>query len=217
MEDLRKSAKDLAFVNLFVPQLLMVLALISLGIFAPIRFNGIKWHVFFMTLVEFFAYLPFFLLWFRFLDNLKNSYESNETIVTATKLGYAAMIIRIIAIVIGLISSIVVVSGKSMIGVSVDMKFVGLCPSSRVTYVFEALSLFSYVIVAVMYLLLSENTEKKSSMKYITLALAALSIVGYITVSRTDASYLWSLVQMGYYLTEFLFLYRIYKGFEFKC
>ena len=216
MEELRRSAKDLAFVNLFVPLLIMAMALFSLGTLAPIGIDGIKWHVFFMTMIQFVAYLPFFLLWFRFLDALKNSYQSNETIVTAVNLGKAAMIIRIIAIVIGVIASIAAVTSRSLFAGSVNMKFIGMCPNSRVEFVFEAFSLLSFVIIAVMYLLLSENTENKSGMKYITLALAALPIVAYITVSREEASFLWSIVQMAYYLIEFLFLYRIYKGFEFK-
>ena len=53
-------------------------------------------------------------------------------------------------------------------------------------------------------------------MKYITIALAALSVISAVTNSRTESSYLWGIVMVGCQLLEFLFLYRIYKGFEFK-
>ena len=215
MEELRSDAKGLAFVNLFAPLVLMVLLFFSMGTFVPLR-DGIKVHVGFMVFAELIVYIPFFLLWFNFLESLKKSYESNETMVTAAKMGKAAMIVKIFAIVIGAIASLAVIYGNGMFVGSIDMVLVGICPNTNVTFVFKVITAVSFILTAVMYLLFSESTECKSSMKYITIALAVLSVVVYTTVSRKESSYLWGAVQVGYELLEFLFLYRIYKGFEFK-
>jgi len=215
MDELRSNAKSLAYVNLFAPLALMVLSLISLGSIAP-RIDGLKWHVLLMTIVQLIIFIPYFLLWFNFFRSLENGYESNETMVTAVKMGKAAMIVKILALVIGTIASITVVAGRGMFVGNVNVDMLGLCPDSGVSFTFKGLSMLSFVLIAVMYMLFSENTECKSSMKYITIALSALSIIVFVTISRNDSSYLWGVVQLGYYLLEFLFLYRIYKGFEFK-
>lgn len=216
MEEIRNDAKRLAYVNLFAPLALMVLSLFSLGTLATIRIDGIKWHVLFMAIVEIVIFVPYFMLWFNFLESMRKGYESNETMSTAVKFGKAALIIKIIAIIIGALASIVVVTGKSMFAGTVNVGLLGMSPNSRVDYIFSSLTMLGYVLTAVMYLLFSENTESKSSMKYLTIALTVLPVVVYSTTTRTESSYLWGIIQIGYYLIEFLFLYRIYKGYEFK-
>lgn len=215
MEELRSDAKGLAFMNLFAPLVLMVLVFFSMSAFVPLR-DGIKVHVGFMSFAELIVYIPYFLMWFNFLESLKNSYEDNETMVTAVKMGKAAMLVKIIAIVVGILASLAVIFGNGVFVGNVDMDLIGICPSSKIVLFFRAISLVSFILIAVMYLLFSENTEHKSSMKYITIALAALSVISAVTNSRTESSYLWGIVMVGCQLLEFLFLYRIYKGFEFK-
>ena len=107
MEELRSDAKGLAFMNLFAPLVLMVLVFFSMSAFVPLR-DGIKVHVGFMSFAELIVYIPYFLMWFNFLESLKNSYEDNETMVTAVKMGKAAMLVKIIAIVVGAVLSVVI-------------------------------------------------------------------------------------------------------------
>lgn len=66
MEELRKGAKTLAYANLFIPLVFMVLGIISLGSFVSNNMiDGIKYHVTFMVLAELLLYIFYFFFWFK--------------------------------------------------------------------------------------------------------------------------------------------------------
>ncbi len=216
MEELRKDAKKLAYANLFIPLVFMVLGIISLGSFVSNNMiDGIKYHVTFMVFAELLLYIFYFFFWFNFLESFRRSYEGSNTIIPAVKIAKVIMILKIVFMFFGIIASIVAVSRRGGWTGNIMTDEWGLYTEGTIKYIYIGLRVIVFALTSIMYFLLSESTERKSEMWFISLTLIALAIVTCVTDIKSEA-YGWLILKYVYYILEFVFLYRIAQGYEFK-
>ena len=113
MEELRNDAKTLAYANLFIPLVFMVLGIISLGSFVSNNMiDGIKYHVTFMVFAELLLYIFYFFFWFKFLESFRQSYQGSNTIIPAVNIAKVIMILKIVFMFFGIIVTIVAVTKR---------------------------------------------------------------------------------------------------------
>ncbi|MBQ4301176.1 MAG: hypothetical protein II765_06540 [Lachnospiraceae bacterium] len=216
MEELRKDAKKLAYTNLFIPLVFMVLGIISLGSFVSNNMiDGIKYHVTFMVFAELLLYIFYFFFWFNFLESFRRSYEGSNTIIPAVNIAKVIMILKIVFMFFGIIASIVAVSRRGGWTGNIMTDEWGLYTEGTIKYIYIGLRVIVFALTSIMYFLLSESTERKSEMWFISLTLIALAIVTCVTDIKSEA-YGWLILKYVYYILEFVFLYRIAQGYEFK-
>lgn len=216
MEELRKDAKKLAYTNLFIPLVFMVLGIISLGSFVSNNMiDGIKYHVTFMVFAELLLYIFYFFFWFNFLESFRRSYEGSNTIILAVNIAKVIMILKIVFMFFGIIASIVAVSRRGGWTGNIMTDEWGLYTEGTIKYIYIGLRVIVFALTSIMYFLLSESTERKSEMWFISLTLIALAIVTCVTDIKSEA-YGWLILKYVYYILEFVFLYRIAQGYEFK-
>jgi hypothetical protein len=158
-------------------------------------------------------------LWLLFLEDLKKAYDGNETIKNAVCMGQIAIWLKIAASVIGFITAAIVVNNIGVRNVSITSYEFGLInKGGSIELLCKTLIAASAPFTAIMYVLLWTVSERKSEMRVITMILAVLALF-YITATvKTfeESAWVWGLLEMITPVVEYLFLWRIYKGAEFK-
>lgn len=125
------------------------------------------------------------------------------------------MILKIVFMFFGIIASIVAVSRRGGWTGNIMTDEWGLYTEGTIKYIYIGLRVIVFALTSIMYFLLSESTERKSEMWFISLTLIALAIVTCVTDIKSEA-YGWLILKYVYYILEFVFLYRIAQGYEFK-
>ena len=215
MEELKRDARILAYVNCLLPVVFLSIGILSLGGFVSNNLlEGLKNHVVFMSLIELVMFPFYFYFWFKFLGSLKRNYEGNANIMPAVIIAKTVLVLKILFMFIGLIASMVIFSKHSFTNLNVQTGYWGLYPDGTTGYIFTSIRLIVIILAAIMYFLLSESTESKSSMRYIALALAVITIVSGSANLQSEA-WGWNILQYVGFVLEFVFLYRISQGYEF--
>lgn len=215
MEELKRDARILAYVNCFLPIVFLSIGILSLGSFVSNNLlEGLKNHVVFMSLIELVMFPFLFYYWFKFLGSFKQNYEGDSNIMPAIKIAKFVLVLKILFIFIGLIASIVIFSKHSFANLNVQTDYWGLYPDGATGYIFTSIRLIVIMLTAIMYVLLSESTERKSSMRYIALALAVITIASGLGNMQSEA-WGWNILQYVGFVLEFVFLYKISQGYEF--
>ena len=215
MEELKRDARILAYVNCLLPVVFLSIGILSLGSFVSNNLlEGLKNHVVFMSLIELVMFPFYFYFWFKFLGSLKRNYEGNANIMPAVIIAKTVLVLKILFMFIGLIASMVIFSKHSFTNLNVQTGYWGLYPDGTTGYIFTSIRLIVIILASIMYFLLSESTESKSSMRYIALALAVITIVSGSANLQSEA-WGWNILQYVGFVLEFVFLYRISQGYEF--
>lgn len=215
MEELKRDARILAYVNCFLPIVFLSIGILSLGSFVSNNLlEGLKNHVVFMSLIELVMFPFFFYFWFKFVGSIKRNYEGDSNIMPAVKIAKIVLVLKILFIFIGLIAFTVIFSKHSFANLNVQTDYWGLYPDGTTGYIFSSIRLIVIMLTAIMYFLLSESTERKSSMRYIALALAVITIASGLGNMQSDG-WGWNILQYSGFVLEFVFLYKISQGYEF--
>ena len=220
MEQLRNDAKRLAFLNVLLTTLFTLIASLSLSAlcFNPMNMH-LQAHTVIVTVVGIPLYAILFYLWLQFLEDLKQAYDGNETIKNAVCLGQIAIWIKAAATVIGFIAALIVVNHIGVRNVSITSYEFGLIPKGGgIEFICKSLIASSAPFTAIMYVLLWTISERKSEMRVITMILAVLSLFYMTATVKTfeESSWFWGMLELATPVVEYLFLWRIYKGAEFK-
>ena len=132
----------------------------------------------------------------------------------AVKIAKIVLVLKILFIFIGLIAFTVIFSKHSFANLNVQTDYWGLYPDGTTGYIFTSIRLIVIMLTAIMYFLLSESTERKSSMRYIALALAVITIASGLGNMQSEG-WGWNILQYSGFVLEFVFLYKISQGYEF--
>jgi len=220
MEQLRNDAKKLALLNVLLTTVFSILAIFSLVIFCGNTLNmHLKAHTVVMSVIGIPLFAILFYLWLQFLGDLKRAYEGNDAIKNAVCVGQIAIWLKIVASVIGFIAAAIVVNHIGVRNVSITSYEFGLInKGGSIELICKSLIAASAPFTAIMYVLLWTVSERKSEMRIITMALAVLAFF-YITATiKTfeESSWFWGILELVTPVVEYLFLWKIYKGAEFK-
>lgn len=215
MEQLRKNAAGLAIWNTVVPVAALILGILSASLFLKGSRNGITWFVIFLVLTDVPLFVFYFTHWFQFLGSLKTCYEGNDTIRNAVRVGNIATALKIGCFTLGIISSLIIVISSGGYRGTINASEVGLIPTGNIQSIIHSIMMAILVLMSIMFLLLREQTEKKSEMRIIPILLIVFMLI-YSTAAISDVKSFWGMSQIVILLLEFLFFWKISKGFVFS-
>jgi hypothetical protein len=220
MEQLRNDAKRLALLNVLLTTVFSILSILSLVIFCGNTLNmHLKAHTVLMSVVGVPIFAILFYLWLLFLEDLKKAYEGNETIKNAVCVGQIAIWLKVAASVIGFIAASIVVNHIGVRNVSITSYEFGIInKGGSIELICKSLIAASAPFTAIMYVLLWTVSERKSEMRVITMVLAVLALFYMTATVKTfeESSWPWGMLELATPVVEYLFLWKIYKGAEFK-
>ena len=215
MEQFRKEAKKLAILNVVLQTLFIAISVFAVALFLSNPVNlRVKGFTFFLSITGVPLFGVLFCLWLQFLDELKSKYEGNETILSAVRMGRAAIALKIAYTLIGSFGALILANQSGIMQGSINASDFGLVPSNGAGTICKGLMFAIAPFTSFMYLLFAEVSERKSEMRFITLILALLSIVYLVSSACTDSIYT-TILQPVFYIGESLFLWKIYKGDTF--
>ena len=220
MEQLRNDAKRLAIINVVLPMVFSLVSTFSLGILCgnPMQMH-LKAHTILLTFIGVPIFVLFFYFWMQLLADLERAYEGSDNMKYAVKMGRLALVLKMFASAIGFVAALVAVSRSGVFNISVNSYEYGLIlKGGTIEFICKSLIAASSPFTAIMYVLMFDMTARKTDMRFLTLTLSVLSML-FITAVVADTSKsptLWGLLQLAVGVVEFLFLWKIYKGAEFK-
>ena len=216
MEELRKRALKLAIWDLAVSVAVFVITVVFLGGKQPIinRFNlkaFTAWNC-----VMYAVLLPFlYCQWFKFFKAMKDAYPDNISLKNSIRLGKIAFIMYTIAAALGLIATVFdafIITPESF---GCDFNVHGIIPKNAVGARCNDLITGAGYLMALMYYFLCRQTEPKSTMRVLTIILA-LRVPFFLIVSLATVSIYLIFFDVIFWISEFLFLMQIHKGYVFK-
>lgn len=216
MEELRKRALKLAIWDLAVSVAVFVITVVFLGGKQPIinRFNlkaFTAWNC-----VMYAVLLPFlYCQWFKFFKAMKDAYPDNISLKNSIQLGKIAFIMYTIAAALGLIATVFdafIITPESF---GCDFNVHGIIPKNAVGARCNDLITGAGYLMALMYYFLCRQTEPKSTMRVLTIILA-LRVPFFLIVSLATVSIYLIFFDVIFWVSEFLFLMQIHKGYVFK-
>lgn len=216
MEELRKRALKLAIWDLAVSVAVFVITVVFLGGKQPIinRFNlkaFTAWNC-----VMYAVLLPFlYCQWFKFFKAMKDAYTDNISLKNSIRLGKIAFIMYTIAAALGLIATVFdafIITPESF---GCDFNVHGIIPKNAVGARCNDLITGAGYLMALMYYFLCRQTEPKSTMRVLTIILA-LRVPFFLIVSLATVSIYLIFFDVIFWVSEFLFLMQIHKGYVFK-
>lgn len=216
MEELRKRALKLAIWDLAVSVAVFVITVVFLGGKQPIinRFNlkaFTAWNC-----VMYAVLLPFlYCQWFKFFKAMKDAYPDNISLKNSIRLGKIAFIMYTIAAALGLIATVFdafIITPESF---GCDFNVHGIIPKNAVGARCNDLITGAGYLMALMYYFLCRQTEPKSTMRVLTIILA-LRVPFFLIVSLATVSIYLIFFDVIFWVSEFLFLMQIHKGYVFK-
>lgn len=216
MEELRKRALKLAIWDLAVSVAVFVITVVFLGGKQPIinRFNlkaFTAWNC-----VMYAVLLPFlYCQWFKFFKAMKDAYPDNISLKNSIRLGKIAFIMYTIAAALGLIATVFdafIITPESF---GCDFNVHGIIPKNAVGARCNDLITGAGYLMALMYYFLCRQTEPKSTMRVLTIILA-LRVPFFLIVSLATVSIYLIFFDVIFWVSEFLFLMQIHKGYVLK-
>lgn len=216
MEELRKRALKLAIWDLAVSVAVFVITVVFLGGKQPIinRFNMKAFTAW--NCVMYAVLLPFlYCQWFKFFKAMKDAYPDNISLKNSIRLGKIAFIMYTIAAALGLIATVFdafIITPESF---GCDFNVHGIIPKNAVGARCNDLITGAGYLMALMYYFLCRQTEPKSTMRVLTIILA-LRVPFFLIVSLATVSIYLIFFDVIFWVSEFLFLMQIHKGYVFK-
>jgi len=216
MEELRKRALKLAIWDLAVSVAVFVITVVFLGGKQPIinRFNMKAFTAW--NCVMYAVLLPFlYCQWFKFFKAMKDAYPDNISLKNSIRLGKIAFIMYTIAAALGLIATVFdafIITPESF---GCDFNVHGIIPKNAVGARCNDLITGAGYLMALMYYFLCRQTEPKSTMRVLTIILA-LRVPFFLIVSLATVSIYLIFFDVIFWISEFLFLMQIHKGYVFK-
>lgn len=216
MEELRKRALKLAIWDLAVSVAVFVITVVFLGGKQPI-INGFNMKAFTAwNCVMYAVLLPFlYCQWFKFFKAMKDAYPDNISLKNSIRLGKIAFIMYTIAAALGLIATVFdafIITPESF---GCDFNVHGIIPKNAVGARCNDLITGAGYLMALMYYFLCRQTEPKSTMRVLTIILA-LRVPFFLIVSLATVSIYLIFFDVIFWVSEFLFLMQIHKGYVFK-
>lgn len=216
MEELRKRALKLAIWDLAVSVAVFVITVVFLGGKQPIinRFNMKAFTAW--NCVMYAVLLPFlYCQWFKFFKAMKDAYPDSISLKNSIRLGKIAFIMYTIAAALGLIATVFdafIITPESF---GCDFNVHGIIPKNAVGARCNDLITGAGYLMALMYYFLCRQTEPKSTMRVLTIILA-LRVPFFLIVSLATVSIYLIFFDVIFWISEFLFLMQIHKGYVFK-
>ena len=215
MEQLRKDAAGLAVWNTVTPVAAVILAVFALNVFCKSGMrNGITWYVVFLLFTEIPLFVFYFSRWFSFLNSLKTGYEGNDTMRNAVRMGNIATALKLGCFALGATASLVIVMGNTGYNGTITASETGIMPTGVIQQIIESVMYAIVILFSIMFLFFRELTEKKSEMRILTVVQILLMVV-WCRLTINSQSPVWGIFHILILLNEFLFLWKIYKGYEF--
>ena len=216
MEELRKRSLKLAIWDLGVTVLVSILIIVFYTGKNPlINQTDLKaftaWNC-----VMYAALLPvLYYQWLKFFKAMKDAYPDNDILRQTIRLGKIAYIIYAVASAIGLIVTVFDTFIVTPDAFGWTNNTYGLFPKNNIGLRCNDLITAAGGLISVMFLFLCKHEEPKSKMRVLTIILA-LEIPSTMIISLAIQSIiLMSFVYAIFWISEFLFLIQIYKGYEF--
>jgi hypothetical protein len=160
--------------------------------------------------------LPFlYCQWFKFFKAMKDAYPDNISLKNSIRLGKIAFIMYTIAAALGLIATVFdafIITPESF---GCDFNVHGIIPKNAVGARCNDLITGAGYLMALMYYFLCRQTEPKSTMRVLTIILA-LRVPFFLIVSLATVSIYLIFFDVIFWVSEFLFLMQIHKGYVFK-
>ena len=215
MEELRKRSLKLAIWDLSVSVVVFLITVIFLGGKNP-AINGSNIKAFTAwNCVMYAALLPFlYYQWFKFFKAMKDVYPDNINLIHSIRLGKIAFILYTVAASFGLIASIFDAFIITPDAFGCDFNVHGIIPKNVVGARCNDLITGAGYLMTLMYYFLCRQTEPKSAMRALTIILA-LKVPFFLIVSIVTTSIYLIFFDVIFWLSEFIFLLQIHKGYKF--
>ena len=216
MEELKKRALSLAIWDLSVSVVVFLITVIFLGGKNP-AINGSNIKAFTAwNCVMYAVLLPFlYCQWFKFFKAMKDAYPDNINLRHTIRLGKIAFIMYAVAAAFGLVASVFDAFIITPDAFGCDFNVHGIIPKNAVGVRCNDLITGAGYLMAIMYYFLCRQTEPKSTMRVLTIILA-LRVPFFIIVSLATTSMYLIFFDVIFWMSEFLFLMQIYKGYTFQ-
>jgi len=216
MEELRKRSLKLAIWDLGVKVLVAVFIItFHAGKNPLINQIDVKaltaWYC-----VMYVAILPFlYHQWFRFFKAMNDAYPDNDNLRHTIRLGNIAYIIYAVATALGLIATVfdTFIVTPDVYGWTNNIN--GIFPKNAVGVRCNDLIVGAGFLMAVMYYFLCRQVEPKSKMRVLTIILSLELPLTMIISLAIQSITLMTFVSAIFWISQFLFLMQIYKGYEF--
>ena len=216
MEELRKSSLKLAIWNLGVTVLVSINIITFFAGKNPLV-NQTDMKAFTAwNCVMYAVLLPFlYYQWFKFFKAMNDAYPDNDILRHTIRLGSIAYIIYSAASAIGLFATVFdsFIVTPDIFGWNTNSS--GIFPKNAVGERCNDLITGAGLLMAVMYYFLCRQVEPQSKMRVLTIILALELPLTMIISLAIQSITLMTFVNAIFWITEFLFLMQIYKGYEF--
>ena len=215
MEELRKRSLKLAIWNLSVTALVFLITIIFFTGKNPLL-NATNLKAFTAwNCVMYAILLPFlYCQWFKFFKAMKDAYPGNLSLRYAIRLGNIAFILYSIAAALGLIATVFDAFIVTPDSFGCDFNVHGIIPKNVVGARCNDLITGAGYLMTLMYYFLCRQTEPKSTMRALTIILA-LKVPFFLIVSIVTTSIYLIFFDVIFWLSEFIFLLQIHKGYKF--
>ena len=216
MEELRKRSLKLAIWNLCVTVLVAIITITFFSGKNPLIGQTDMKAFTAWNCVMYAVLLPFlYYQWFKFFKAMNDAYPDNDILRHTIRLGNIAFVIYAVASAIGLIATVF----DTFIVTPDDFAWTtnthGIFPKNALGVRCNDLINGAGFLISVMYYFFCRQVESKSKMRVLTIIMALEIPTSMIITLAIQSMTLITFVYAIFWISEFLFLIQIYKGYEF--
>ena len=216
MEQLRKDTKWLAIWNLVVP-LIVTYIMVKYLVGQPPKITSINMHTFTVWVCVIFAIIfpILYCLWFKFFKGMKNVYADNTDMQYVIKIGKIAFILYAVAFLLAWVATIfdAFIITPQQFGCDINIR--GIIPRDIVGAHCNDLIAGAGYIYSIMFLFLIRLTKPRTTMRALSIILALRYPVMFVATMAIFGVFSVLVVDVLFWIVEFVFLIQIYRGYEF--